>query len=74
MAYKFFQIPVRCSESIEVELNAFLKSHRATEIDRRWVDVGANSYWAISIEYWDGEPIGARATTTGHVASAANTN
>jgi superfamily II DNA helicase RecQ len=51
VAQRFFVIPVQSSESAEADLNAFLASHKVLTIDRRWVDLGANSFWAICIDY-----------------------
>ena len=51
MAQRFFVVPVQSSESAESDLNAFLSSHKVLTIDRRWVDLGANSFWAICIDY-----------------------
>ncbi len=35
------------------ELNAFVGCHRVLAVERRWVDVGADSYWAFCIDYLD---------------------
>lgn len=51
MAQRFFLVPVQSSESAEAELNAFLSSHKVLTIDRRWVDLGANSFWAFCIDF-----------------------
>jgi superfamily II DNA helicase RecQ len=51
MAFRFFQIPARGCESTENELNGFLASHRILSVDRRWVEHGDNSYWAICVDY-----------------------
>jgi superfamily II DNA helicase RecQ len=54
MSYKFFLIPVRDPGDAESELNAFLGNHRVVAVDRRWVDQGADSYWAFCIDYYVG--------------------
>ena len=51
MAQRFFIVPVQSSESAEAELNAFLSNHKVLTIDRRWVDLGANSFWAFCIDF-----------------------
>ncbi len=53
MALKFFQIPIREFQAIEMELNAFLRGQRVLSVDRRWVDLGQDSLWAICIDYLD---------------------
>jgi superfamily II DNA helicase RecQ len=53
MAFHFLQLPARGCEQSEEELNSFLRSHRVLAIDRRWVDQGENSFWAICIDYLD---------------------
>jgi hypothetical protein len=50
MKFRFFSVPVRKSSDAEEELNAFLASHRTVSIDRRLVDVGLDSFWAVSVE------------------------
>ena len=53
MSYRFFQIPARGDTQAEGELNQFLQSHRVLAVDRRWVEQGENSYWALSVDYHD---------------------
>ena len=49
MAFKFFTIPIQSSEAAEDELNVFVRSHKVLSVDRRWVDLGAESFWAICV-------------------------
>jgi hypothetical protein len=56
MPYKSFVIPVYHAEWAERELNAFVGSHRVLAVQRRWVDRGANSYWAVWVEYLNSPP------------------
>ncbi len=51
MAIKFFLVPVANLDDAERELNAFLRSHRVLSTERNWVDQGAASYWAVSVDY-----------------------
>jgi superfamily II DNA helicase RecQ len=51
MAYRFFQIPVRDSGAAEEELNRFLRGHRVLSVERRWVDLGLESYWSFCVDY-----------------------
>ena len=51
MSFRFFQIPARGDLTCEEELNKFLRSHRVLSVDRRWVDQGENSYWALCIDF-----------------------
>lgn len=50
MKFRFFSVPVRKSSDAEEELNAFLASRRIVSIGRRLVDVGSDSFWAVSVE------------------------
>jgi hypothetical protein len=50
MAYRFFQVPVRNSGAAEEELNRFLRGHRVLSVDRRWVDLGTESYWSFCVD------------------------
>ena len=51
MPLKFFTIPVRDSEPAEEELNAFLGSYRVLAIDRKLIDLGENSFWALCVDF-----------------------
>ena len=51
MPFKFFTVPVRDDGNAAEELNSFLLSHRILAVDRRWVDQGTDSFWAICIDY-----------------------
>jgi len=51
MPLKFFTIPIQDSGNAEAELNAFLCSHKILAVDRRWVDQGSASFWAIRVDY-----------------------
>ena len=53
MPHKSFVIPIRDASAAEAELNAFIRSHRVLEMDRKWVDQGANSFWAVWVDYLD---------------------
>ena len=54
MPLKFMCIPaVGCTDS-EAELNNFTGSHRILAVDRRFVEAGQNSCWAICIDYLEG--------------------
>ena len=54
MALKFFTIPVRQASPGEEELNAFLSSHRVLAVDRKFVDLGENSFWAVCVDFHPG--------------------
>lgn len=51
MPFKTFTIPVCDPEAAERDLNAFLRSHRILTVSRRWVDLGANSFWAVWVDF-----------------------
>lgn len=57
MGLKFWKIPARGCEQIEAELNAFLGAQRILSVDRRFVEAGENSFWALCIDYLDGATI-----------------
>lgn len=65
MAFAFFTVPVRSSGEAEAALNGFLGSHRVLAVDRRWVDAGADSFWAICVDYLDGPNVGRPARPPG---------
>ena len=43
---------------METELNAFLSCHRIVTMERRFVEDGADSFWALCVDYLNGEPGG----------------
>ena len=51
MALRFFVVPVNDSGAFEQDLNGFLASHKVVSIDRRLIDQGPNSFWAICVDY-----------------------
>jgi len=53
MALKFFQIPARGCDETETALNGHMRSHRVLSVERRWVDVGHESFWAICVDSLD---------------------
>jgi hypothetical protein len=53
MPHKTFVVPVRDASASEDVLNEFIRSHRVLEMDRKWVDQGANSFWAVWVDYLD---------------------
>lgn len=66
MALRFFTVSVRAPADTEAELNAFLAQHKVLQVDRRWVDLGADSFWAICVDYLpDGAPGKPRNFATG---------
>ena len=51
MALKFFTVAIRDSAPAEAELNAFLNSQRILAVDRKFVDLGENSFWVLCVDY-----------------------
>ena len=43
-------VPVRDDGHAAEDLNSFLQSHRILAVDRRWVDQGNDSFWAICVD------------------------
>ena len=56
MPLKFFHISSRDPATMEAELNAFLARHRVVTVERRFVECGAESFWALCVDYLMGEP------------------
>jgi superfamily II DNA helicase RecQ len=56
MPFKFLTVPINDDGRAEAALNAFVRSHRVLTVDRRWVDLGASSFWSFAIDYLDGPP------------------
>ncbi len=51
MALRFFVVPALNSAIAEQDLNGFLASHKVVLIERRLIDQGVNSFWAICVDY-----------------------
>ncbi len=51
MPLKFFIVPVLDPATIESEINAFLGSLRVVAIDRRFVEQGSDSFWAVCVDH-----------------------
>lgn len=56
MALKFFHVSSRDAAPMEAELNSFFSRHRVVTIDRRFVEAGSDSFWALCVDYLHGEP------------------
>lgn len=54
MPLKFFHVPSRDPGQIEADLASFVSNHRVVTIERRFVDDGQNSFWAICVDYLHG--------------------
>ncbi len=54
MQYKFFGIPATDAAEAEAELNAFLRGHRVTTVQRELVLEVGGAYWALCVEYIEG--------------------
>lgn len=59
MAYRCFLVPVRNGGEAEEELNRFLRGHRVLSVDRRWVDLGTESFWSFCVDYQESAQPGA---------------
>lgn len=55
MRLQFFSIPAHGDAAAVAELNAFVSTHRVRELERRFVDAGVDSFWAICVSFVDGE-------------------
>ena len=52
---RFFIIPISSISSTESELNAFLNTVKAINIQREFVTQGESSFWAVAVEYLTGD-------------------
>ena len=55
MRLHFVSIPVLGDSTAEAELNRFLASHRVLSVERRLVEAGTASVWAVCVAYTDGD-------------------
>lgn len=56
MQVKLFTMPTFGGEAVEEELNKFLRSHRILQVERHFC-AEQGGYWAMLVEYADGDPI-----------------
>ena len=54
MRFHFITIPVFGESASEAELNRFVASHQVTRVERRFVEDGAESAWAVCVQYVEG--------------------
>jgi len=47
MLYRAWRVPVTGGDAVLSELNAFAVKHRILELERRFVEAGLESFWAI---------------------------
>jgi len=51
MSYHIFVVPVHDDGAAIAALNGFLRSHKVLSVDRRWVDLGTESFWSFCVDY-----------------------
>lgn len=51
---KFFTVPIRDLASSNTELDSFLSCHRVLQVEKRFVELGQDSFWALSVEFVGG--------------------
>lgn len=56
MQLKLFLLPVKNLAAAEVEMNAFLRSHRVLAVKKEFVSDGENSFWTFCVEYLESAP------------------
>lgn len=56
MPLRFFVVSVMNPEASEQELNGFLASHKVVSIERKLIDQGVNSFWAICVDFLSHAP------------------
>lgn len=54
MAFRFFTIPALDPAAAEAALNAFCSQHRVLQVERRFIDAGGDSQWALCLQVADG--------------------
>lgn len=64
MAFHFIIIPINDSGVYETELNSFLASYKVLNVDRRWVEMGSQSFWSFCIDYLPHVPKGRQGEIT----------
>ena len=68
MPLKFVRIPATGCDVSESELNHFMGSHRVLAVEKRFVDVGENSFWAVCVDYLDGGSAGDKSSNRSSAA------
>ena len=54
LQYRFFFVPVTCSEDVESEMNAFLRTVQVITLHRDLICQENRFYWAVAVEYAGG--------------------
>ncbi len=61
MPYHMFVVPIHDDGLAIAELNGFLRSHKVLSVDRRWVNLGTESFWSFCVDYLERGAGGAHA-------------
>lgn len=51
MRVRYFTVPVLDSEAAERELNAFLATHRVSNVQHEFVSLGGGAVWAVAVTF-----------------------
>ena len=54
MRVKYFSIPVHDDGTVADEVNQFLSQHRVIKFKQRLIELGNESFWAVSVQWQDG--------------------
>lgn len=65
MLFQAWRVPVIGGDAVLRELNAFAVKHRILELERRFVDAGLESFWAIWVSYESLSAVSAEASSKG---------
>lgn len=54
MQIKLFTIPVLGGDSLNEELNRFLRSHKVLHVEQELISISKEAFWCFSIKYLEG--------------------
>jgi superfamily II DNA helicase RecQ len=56
MALRFFAVPATNPANAELELNEFLARQKVVSIERKLIDQGVSSFWAVCVDFLNQPP------------------
>lgn len=69
MPFEFFTVPLDDSGPAKAELNEFLRSHRVSSIEKRWIERDNEAFWHFCVTFREGQAASSSSSTAPAVTS-----
>lgn len=51
MQYKVFTIPIMGGETVQEEMNRFLRGNKVVDVEKQLITINNNAYWSFCVQY-----------------------